>query len=89
VSLPLPFHTLEERRPARDQRVKVRARDHLGEYELPFACKLIGYAWFHATSGKRIEIEIVSWRPLHVIDNHTVARPGRLTLHDVRGNQVF
>ena len=42
--------------------VELLCEDHAGTYALPFPCRWIDGAWYHAVSGVLIDARVLGWR---------------------------
>ncbi len=85
----LPTYRLDQRLPVEGQKVMLTARDHLGPYPITFACEWDGEGFVNPNTGRRLEVSVVSWRPVHVMDRHKPYKPSRLTFRDVRSQVRF
>ncbi len=49
--------------PAFDRVIELLCRDNIGDYIIPFRCRLRVDGWFNDATGQRLDAQVVGWRP--------------------------
>lgn len=80
----LPTIQLNHFRPPIGRMVMLTGKDRIGEYQVGFPCQYDGEGFINPATGSRLTVNIVAWRPVHVLDKAKPRKPGRLTFKDVR-----